>query len=266
MKAGLSTQERKILDRIVADEKIVVQTEDVSDIAKVDRSSSNAILSRLSRKGWLQRVMRGKYVVVRVGAATDSPADEYAWQVASEIYAPCIISGWSAAEHWGLTDQIFNAVSLVTASPQRSRDQIIGGIRFRTRTLPAGKLFGARNVWFGSTKASVADPHRTLIDICDAPDFGGGGRHMADIARQYWIGRHTDERKILEYAERFGRGTVYKRLGVMAETYGDPSDEWIRRCKVGCSRGISLLDPRGPNKGPIKSRWGIRINVPMEFE
>lgn len=263
MRAGLSAKERRILDQIVADERLVVRTEDVSEIAQVDRLGSNAILSRLAKKGWLQRLSRGKYVVIPVGAATDSPAVGFAWQIAALLYAPCIVSGWSAAEYWRFTDQIINVVSVVTTKSQRSRDQNVGGVRFRIRTLPEEKLFGASNVWFGTTKARVADAHRTLIDSFDAPDFGGGGRHIADIDREYWKSPHADKDKILEYAERFGRGTVFKRLGLTAEQYGSPSEEWIRRCMAGCSRGVSLFDPHAPNTGPIRSRWQIRANVPL---
>lgn len=264
MRAGLSANERKILDRVVADERTIVRAEDVSDIAHVGRTTSNAILSRLAKKGWLQRLMRGAYIVIPFGSPTDSPAVEHAWPIAAKLYAPCLISGWSAAEHWGLTDQIFNVVSLVTAKPQRARDQRVGGIRFRVRTLPADKLFGAKNLWFGSAKVGVADAHRTVIDILDAPDFGGGGRHVADVVKEYWRGRLADADKLLEYAERFGRGTVFKRLGLTAELYGNPSEQWIRRCMEGCSNGISLFDPLAPGTGPIRSRWGIRINIPLE--
>lgn len=264
MRAGLSTRERTILDKLVSDEHLIVQAEDVSRIAQVDRSDANVILSKLAKKGWLQRLVRGKYVVIPVGAATDTPAAEFAWQIASQLYAPCMISGWSAAEHWGLTDQIFNVISLVSRKSQRTKDQRVGGVRFRIRTLPAEKLFGGTNVWSGTIKSQVADPHRTLIDILDAPDFGGGGRHVADIAKEYWKSRHADDETLLAYATRFDRGTVFKRMGLLAEQYGNPSEDWLRRCAAGCSRGISLFDPDGPSTGKIRSRWRIRVNIPLE--
>ncbi len=54
----------------------------------------------------------GVFAVIPIGAGTELPAIEAAWQVASELFASCFISGWSAAEHWALTDQILNAVSV----------------------------------------------------------------------------------------------------------------------------------------------------------
>lgn len=264
MKAGLGKQERKLLDQLAAEECTVVRAEDITNAANVDQATANAILSRLTRKGWLQRIKRGVYAIVPLGSSTETPAIANAWPIATNLFEPCIISGWTAAEHWGLTDQIFNVVSIVTSKPQRSKDQEIGGIRFRVRTLPLERVFGSKTKWFGIAKVNIADPHRTIIDILDAPDFGGGGRHVMDIVQAYWTGRLADPTKILEYAERYGRGTVFKRLGFTAEQYGQPSDDWIDRCKVGCSRGISLLDPYAPNAGSIRTRWGIRINIPIE--
>jgi len=263
-KAGLSAQERKVMDLLVAEERVVVRPDDILDIWSGSRANANATLGRLHKKGWMQRLKRGAYTVIPLGAGTDSPAVAAAWAIASDLFAPCFISGWSAAEHWALTDQIFNAISVVTTHPQRTRDQKLGGIRFRLRTLPQERAFGMRTVWFGSAKVNIADPHRTLIDILDAPDFGGGGRHAMDIVRAYWMGPHCNPKTLLSYAERFNRGTVFKRLGLTAERYGNPSREWLIECEKGLSEGISLLDPDSPDAGPILSRWRLRVNIPVD--
>lgn len=260
---GLSGRERELVDQIAAEERLVVSADHVMSFWKVSRAAANSTLSRLAKKGWLQRLRRGTYTAVPLGSLTDTPAIAAAWPIAAQLFAPCFISGWSAAEHWGLTDQIFNVVSVVTAHPQRARDQRVGGIRFRTRTLRPEKMFGDTPVWFGSARVHVADPHRTMIDILDAPDFGGGGRHAMDIAQAYWRSSLADADAVLEYAAKFDRGTVFKRLGLTAEVFGTPSDRWVKRCADGCTAGISLLDPSAPNNGPLRSRWGIRLNIPV---
>ena len=263
-KAGLSTRERRLLDLLVAEERLAIGVDDVLELWPNSRSRANAMLSRLTRKGWLQRLKRGKYAVIPLGAGTGTPAIAAAWPLAAELFAPCFVSGWSAAEHWGLTDQIFNTISLVTTHPQRACDQRIGGVRFRVRTLRPEKTFGTVNVWFGSARVQVADPHRTIVDVLDAPQFGGGGRHVLDIVRAYWTGSLCEPETLLDYAKRFGRGTVFKRLGLTAEHFGDPPDEWLEECRRGRSRGISLLDPTSPAAGPIVTRWGLRVNIPMD--
>lgn len=263
-KEGLSKQERTVLDQLVAEELAVIQADDVLQILPISRNAANTMLSRLEGKGWLQRLKRGAYTVIPLGSGTQQPAIARAWPIAAELFAPCFISGWSAAEHWGLTDQIFNTVSLVTTRPQRKQDQKMGGIRFRVRTLPEESAFGVTNVWFGSNSVPVADRHRTIIDVLDAPDFGGGGRHVIDIVKTYWSGSDSDPQTLIDYAKRIGRGTIFKRLGFTAERFGKPSPEWLRECKCGMSKGISLLDPGSPDRGPIVSRWRLRVNIPLE--
>jgi predicted transcriptional regulator of viral defense system len=261
--AGLSAQERRIMDSFVASERPVVTAADLVALREMPRATANRILARLHRKGWLRRIRRGLYSVVTLGASSPEPVIEDAWPLAMELFSPCFISGWSAAEHWGLTEQIFNAVSLVTARPQRAVEQVLVAIRFRTRTLSQEKIFGAKRIWLGSRRVDVADPHRLLIDILDDPSFGGGGRHVLDVVRAYWTGRHADADTVLSYAQHYGRGTVYKRLGFTAERFGRVSEAWIANCRSGMSAGVSKLDPSGPRRGKILTRWRLRLNIPI---
>ena len=46
---------------------------------------------------------------------------------------PCYIGGWSAFEHWDLTEQLFRDVLVCTTRQFRSRDRQIQGVKFRLR-------------------------------------------------------------------------------------------------------------------------------------
>ena len=189
---------------------------------------------------------------------------ENPWAVAMEVFKPAFISGWSAAEHWDLTEQVFNAVAVVTTAKQRQTVHNIGGVRFRTRTVRADRFFGFQSVWFGSTPVKIADPSRMLIDIADLPKFGGGGRHMVDVVRAYWKSGHRDPQRLLNYARQYGRGSVFKRLGFLAETFGGADNEWLAACRASISSGIADLDPDAPSTGSIASKWALRVNIPIE--
>ncbi|MCG8608555.1 hypothetical protein MJD09_26650, partial [bacterium] len=192
------------------------------------------------------------------------PVIENTWSLAMDIFGPAFISGWSAAEHWDLTEQIFNSVSVVTMVKQRKAIQMVGSVRFRTRTLSQERFFGHKTVWFGSKAIEIADPSRIVIDILDLPRFGGGGRHTIDIIRQYWHSKTRDPDLLLDYAIRYKRGSVFKRLGFLTEEARAPvTEEWIRACRRNLSKGISYLDPDGPAKGQIVSKWNLCINVPL---
>ncbi len=262
--AGLSTAERELLDQLTAEEKATITADDVMELRGVARPSANRILSRLETKGWVQRLKRGLYAPIPLGAASREPVVEDAWLLAMRLFAPCHISGWSAAEHWDLTEQIFNAVAVVTSAPQRRGQQTYGGVRFRVRTIPDDKLFGARKHWVGSHSVSIADPSRMLVDILDAPEMGGGGRHTVDVVHAYWRSEYADADTLLDYAIRYGRGTVFKRMGYLAERFGSVSDAWLSRCGARVTKGVSELDPAGPKRGTIVSRWNLRVNLPID--
>ncbi len=262
--AGLSTQERRIISHFSASEQSTINADKLIEFHPFKRSTANQILSRLALKGWLQRLKYGAYAIVPLSSTTATPAIEDAWSLAMDLFKPAYISGWSAAEHWDLTEQIFNTISVSTLSPQRKSVQLLGNIKFRTKLIEKKQFFGTKKIWFGSKAVEIADPSRMLIDILDLPRFGGGGRHMIDVVRQYW---HTDVCKpdvLLEYALKYKRGVVLKRLGFLAEILKAPvSEEWLNTCHKSISKGISYLDPDGPKKGKIIGKWNLKINLPI---
>lgn len=262
--AGLSTQEREIISSFTANEQVTIGPDDVIAIHPCPRGTANQILSRMARKGWLQRLKHGVYAVVPLSSSIPKPVVEDAWPLAMDIFRPAFISGWSAAEHWDLTEQIFNSVSVVTMAYQRKAIHVVGSIRFRTRTLPEERFFGKKAVWFGSKAVEIADPSRMVLDILDLPRFGGGGRHTIDVIRQYWHSEMCNPDLLFDYAMRYKRGSVLKRLGFLAEEFNAPvSEEWIQSCRKNLSKGISSLDPDGPATGKIVSKWNLRINLPL---
>ena len=142
--------------------------------------------------------------------------------------------------------------------------QKIGGVNCRVWVRKPEFFFGITTIWFGSNKVDVANPSRLIIDILDMPDFGGGGRHTIDIVQAYWNSEFCDSDKLLDYAIKYNKGTVFKRLGFLAEHFSVPgTKKWLEKCQSYQSSGISSLDPGAPKKGKISSRWNLQINLPL---
>lgn len=261
---GLSQKERELISLFTANEKVIVKAEDVVEVRQCSRETANKILNRLTHKGWLQRIKRGTYSIVPISSLSPNPMVEESWSLATQIFDPAYISGWSAAEHWDLTEQIFNTISLVTQKPQRKSIQKIGGVKCRVLVKELKYFFGLEKIWFGSNKVQIANPSRLIIDILDKPDFGGGGRHAIDVVREYWASEKSNPEQLLEYAVQYNKGVIFKRLGFLAERFDAPvTTEWIDRCKKSISAGVSSLDPSSPKKGKISSKWNLQINLPI---
>lgn len=181
-----------------------------------------------------------------------------------DLFNPAFISGWSAAEHWNFTEQIFNKIAVVTTVPQKKTIQLIGNINFRTRTVDGERFYGFKKIWLGSKFVNIADPSRMVIDILDLPRFGGGARHTLDIVKEYWKSEFKNADLLLEYAIKYKKGSVFKRLGFLSQYFKAPvSQAWLNTCQKNITTGIAYLDPDGPKSGKIVSRWNLQINVPL---
>ena len=240
----------------------VISVADAVEGLKLTAPMAAKRLARWADQGWLRRVRQGVYVPVPMGASSPEQAPEDAWVLASELFEPCFIAGWSAAEHWGLTEQLFPSVAVITSKLVRSRNPTIGRTRFHLKTLKPEFIFGTRMEWRGQHKIAVADPSRTMLDILDDPRFGGGIRFVQDVLREYLGSEHKDLPLLLTYAKRLGRGTVFKRLGYLLEQAGG-SKKVVAECEKQISKGPTQLDPSRPGKR-MATRWGLWL--PDGFE
>ena len=134
-------------------------------------------LRRLVRQGWIERLRRGLYLVKPLNAAPNQPAiPEDPWVLAREVFSPCYIGGWSAAEHWELTEQIFRSTLIVTATPARKTEVCIGGHDFRVFRVPQVRLtVGVVKGWRGPVRVDVSWLERTILDGLRNPELVGGG-------------------------------------------------------------------------------------------
>jgi len=236
---------------------------DAAGLLDLDEAEARRLLGYLTRRGWLARVRRGLYIPVPLESRRSGEWVEDLWVVAAKTFAPGYLGGWTACEHWDLTEQIFNDVMVVTARPIRSRKMVIQGTRLRLKTRPEEMLFGTRKVWRGQVPVLLSDPSRTIIDILDDPSIGGGIRHVADAVHEYLISEHRNDALLVGYGDRLGNRTVFKRLGFILETTGVDAAELLADCRTRRSAGITALDPSSSSRGRIVRRWNLRANVDL---
>lgn len=262
--AGLSAENRARLAALHRALAGPFTADDAATALGIDRSEAAKLVSYLASKGWLGRVRRGLFTVVPLEA--DMPDDWRAdpWLVAAQVFEPCYIGGWSACEHWSLTEQLFRSVVVVSARAQRSANVTIQGAAFRVAVRKPEALFGTRPVWRGRERVAVSDPSRTIIDLLDDPSLGGGIRHVADVVATYFASEHRDDELLVNYGDRLGNRTVFKRLGYLVEALDIDAPELIESCLTRRSAGISKLDPSIRDGGRITTRWGLRANAVFE--
>jgi predicted transcriptional regulator of viral defense system len=235
--------------------------DEAARLLQISRTRARRLLAYLVERGWLTRIRRGLYGTVPLEASSAASWQQDPWAVAAATFAPCYIGGWSACEHWSLTDQVFREIVVVTGRYVRDHHPTIQGVPYRLKHRQHNLLFGTRGVWRDRVRVEVSDPSRTIVDVLDDPALGGGIRHVAEVLAAYLAEGLRDDPRLIDYGMRLGNRSVFKRLGYLIEAGGLPAPELAVLCREHLSSGITLLDPSAPARGPISSRWGLRLNV-----
>ena len=190
----------------------------------------------------LQRVGHGLYTAIPLDARATGQVLEDPWILVPSLFDAAYIGGWTAAEHWDLTEQLFRDILVFTTKAVRVRKRNVHGITFLLRHIQPDALFGTRNIWRGQIKVQVSDVHRTIIDMLADPSVGGGIRHVADCFAAYFQHKDANPETLIQYAEKLGNGAVFKRMGFLAETIPDQT-VLIDACSKRLTQGNAKLDP-----------------------
>ena len=259
---GIGKEDRKRLSELFRETKGTISVTDAAGILKVSSTDAAKMLSRWAKNGWLSRVRRGLYVRVPFESRTPDIPLEDPWIIADRLFSPCYIGGWSAAEYWDLTEQIFRTIVVLTTQKPRDRTPMVKGTSFMLRTISEKALFGTKPVWKGQIKVSVSDPARTILDMLTDPKLGGGIRPTVDIFLSYLKSEDKNIQLLIDYAKRLGKGAVFKRLGFLLERYASDQEAALNECRAQLTKGNIKLDP-SLKADKLITRW--RLWVPESW-
>ena len=220
-------------------------------------------ISSEQRNGWLYRIRRGLYIPVPLQSSSTEVTPEEPWLIAYKLFSPCYIGGWTAAHHWGLTEQIFNSIYVMTTKKVHQREQNLNGVNFKVKTILSKRIFGTQIIWSGKVKIAISDPTKTAIDGLNDPAVFGSIRTVADVLSAYVHSKDFNQEKLLKYAAAMENSAIYKRLGFLIEQLkSDASTSITSACKSNLKSGYSQLDPAV--KGDrLETRWNLW--VPKSF-
>ena len=265
--SGISGRNRRLLATLHRSVSGPFSVQEAASALVLSTPRTHRLLAYLADRGWLLRLQRGLYSLVPLEAIHAREWAEDPWVVAAKLYGTSsFIGGWSACEHWDLTEQLFRDTVVITTRRMRNAWDEVQGFTFRVKRTKPDRIFGIRSVWRGRTRVNVSDPSRTVADIVSDPSLGGGIRHVADILETYFESEYLDKDLLACYVERLGNRTAFKRLGYLAETIDVGSPVFLQCCRDRMSSGTSLLDPSLPASGPYLRRWNLRVNANISLE
>lgn len=238
----------------IAREKQVFTIEDAQRIFGTKKASVRVALSRLERSGWIERIERGKYMVIPLGARKGGyTMNEF---VLGQALAPSgAVAYWSALNFHGLTEQIPTTVFVQTTKRKKSSSVVLFGVTYHFITVKKSRFFGTDRVWIGEEQVTMTDPEKTVVDCLDMPQHCGG---VIEAAKGIKTGK-LDTEKLREYALRLGSSAVVRRLGFLCERFGVSID--LPRTD---QRSYAYLDPTLTKEGACSPKWRLKVNLDLE--
>jgi predicted transcriptional regulator of viral defense system len=208
------------------------------------------ILSRMEEKGFIERIEKGKYLIIPLGSEKGKYT-LHEFVIASYLVEPYAISYWSAPHDYGLTEQIPSTVFIQTPARKKKNLMEIFGVNYQIIRVKEDKFFGVRKEWIEETPVSITDKEKTIIDCLDKPHYAGGIVEIAKALKNSSLNYN----QLITFALRIDNFAVVRRLGYLCEKMGVPFNLPPSR-----SKKYLLLDPTMPTKGENDPKWRLVIN------
>lgn len=260
---SLSRTEAKVVLSLEAEGREFISLDEIRRNASVSPGFARKLAHELMRKGWLQRVRRGTYLLNPGTHGPDAMPDTDPFRVGSWLANPYYFGFATAAELEGLLPQASHVHYLVTTS--RPGPSKVGSLRFRYVHTQPERFFGTRGLVRRGVHLTVSDLERTVLDCLNRPDLAGG---MAGVARILAIAKpRLNWTRFGAYLDRWGNRSLVLRAGFLVERVRPvlrPPDSWLRRRS---GRVGEPFVPLGPPKtfgrrGKRDARWRVIQNVP----
>ncbi len=216
------------------------------------------VLYKWRKAGWIEREARGIYSIMPLSAHHASADDP--WMLLPKVIPDCeyYICGWSACEYFGLTEQIFNDISVATcASLARKAIKFKSG-QFIFFTTQKNRSFGTKIIWKGGQKILISDIHKTVVDMILNPSWGGGIVHVFDCFKNYLRHEEADLDRVLEYGEKLRVKAFFNRFGFYLEQIFGSDSEITKKCHTKITSGYNYLDTKTKGDRYLSS-WKIIV-------
>ncbi len=225
--------------------------DDLARSQNIERNVLAVILWRLEKRGWIERVEKGKYIIIPLGSEKGKyTLNEFV--IGSLLVKPYAIAYWSALHHYGFTEQIPSTVFIETTSRRKEQITEIFGVRYQVVRVKESKFFGIRKLWIDEEEVRITDKEKTIVDCLDKPQHCGG---IVEVAKALKT-QDYDRKKLAEYGVSLGNSGVIRRLGYLCDFLNIDLD-----LPEISTRNYLYLDPTMPHKGERVAKWRLINNL-----
>ena len=214
------------------------------------------------RAGHLLKLRRGLYAVVPAGMEPGaSPVDPYL--LASRLASDAVLGYRTALGFHGKAHSVFQEFHFLTGTaprPFQFRGQGFRAVVFPQKLVRADKQrFGVETCDRAGLDVAVTGLERTLVDVFDRPDLGGG---IEEVWRSLETVEFFDLEVVTEYALLLGNATTVAKVGFYLETHRErlmASDAHLARLRRRRPRRPHYFEKRGVGKGRLVAGWNLVV-------
>lgn len=212
--------------------------------------SARSGIKRLMKKGMVEKIRRNLYTCI--SGETGSPvANRY--QIASALSDSACISHHTAAEYYGLADQVYYDV-YVTSDSKFNTFSFDG---YTYTHVPAKIRDGIVDVKY-SGGIKVTDKERTIVDSIKDMDKISG---MEEVLSNLDMVTNLNEKRLLYYLNAYNNQFLYQKLGFLLSRNKEKSgltDNFFLECnkKIGKSKRYLSKDYM---QGKYCKEWNLII-------
>jgi predicted transcriptional regulator of viral defense system len=259
---SLSKTEAKIVLSLEAEGKDLVSLEELRRRAQVSPGFARKLAHGLVKKGWLERIRRGTYLLNPTRNGPDAIPDADPFRLGSRLATPYYFGYATAAELRRVLPQASRVYYIVT--PARRASGKVPWARFRIVHVVPNRFFGFEPLTRREVGLVASDLERTVLDCMNRPELAGG---MAGVAHVLAMAKpRLDWVRFGSYLDRFGNRSLVLRAGYLSEVVRPalrPPHDWIARRRA---RPHEPFVPLGPpsvhgRRGRHDPRWHVICNV-----
>jgi predicted transcriptional regulator of viral defense system len=245
---------------VLARKDNIIYFEEAAKITNLSRESLRVFFHRLEKAGMLERIEKGKYLIIPIGAEKGKYTfNEFVIGAALLNTNNYSVAYWSALSHHGLTEQIPNIIFLQTDIRKKKTNINVLGINYKIIRVNKEKIFGIQKLWVQNRPVNITDKEKTIIDCLDKPQHCGGLIEVFKALNNIKEDKYS-KRKLINYALKIKNSGVIRRLGYICDYVGISIEIPMPK-----TRNYLYLDPTMPKKGVPNSKWRLIINLDEKF-
>lgn len=248
--------------------KTIFTVTDVENITGLRDNAATDLTSELIKRNIIARIKRGKYIIIpqEIGENVRYVGNWYV--VAREIVnsPDYYISHYSAMDIHNMVTHPITKVFITTPKQEYKKQRIAGNTTFEFIYTNIKYIWGVKKFWVTkSEQVRVSDIERTIIDCLYRPKYCGG---ILEIVKGLWIQKEKiDFNKLLNYALKFNKGVVIKRLGYILESLNLKDADYLDKLRVRINNRYYILDPLLTTEETYKNSWKCIANIgPQEMK